>query len=518
MKLRTLLAGAVISLPAMVLAQANIDNGTVRIGVRADGALMPSDVSPLTGITYLANGQDGLTPGCACEAWGIADAVSSSSGYTGAVVGTSAITQESFASTATTATSVVNAFGVFRITHAYAPSAATNNIYEVKVTIENISAAPAEALYGRAMDWDVYPTQFNEYTTIQRGNSTALVFSSDNGFHNADPLNQDSGRLFVNQDIVDSGPEDHGAHFRFNFGTIAPGAKFEFVIGYGVAGNQVDALAALGSFGAQAYSLGKPSLNEAGDPSTDGTPNTFIFAFKGIGGVQLIGVDAVDDTAPSLTRPTSGTVAAINVLTNDTVDAAAATPSNVAFTAVGAWPTGITVSADGNVLVGSTVTPGTYTLNYQICSTVQATQCDTATVTLNIESIGVEALDDAPPAVTRPNSGTITAINVLANDTFDGGPATTSNVVLTPVGTWPAGITVSPNGDVLVASTAATGSYTLAYEICSTALPTQCDTANVTLNVTAPAAVAPQAVPVDGPLALAGLGLLMLGFARRKFK
>ncbi|MEG1456701.1 MAG: hypothetical protein RSC66_14150, partial [Comamonas sp.] len=210
---------------------------------------------------------------------------------TGSSVGTTGITSESFTSTATTATSVANAFNTFRVTHAFAPSSATNNIYEVKVTIENISSAPVEALYGRAMDWDVFPTQFNEYTTIQRGSSTALVFSSDNGFHTADPLESDSGILFVNQDAVDSGPTDHGAHFRFNFGTIAPGAKVEFTIGYGVAGNQVDALAALGSFGAEAYSLGKPSENPVGTPNSDGTPNTFIFAFKGIGGVQLIGVD-----------------------------------------------------------------------------------------------------------------------------------------------------------------------------------------------------------------------------------
>ncbi|TDS73886.1 hypothetical protein [Comamonas sp. JUb58] len=416
MKLGQLLAGVLVSVPALVMAQANIENGTLRVGVRADGALMPQEISPLTGITYLANGQDGLTPGCPCEAWGIADALTNTSGFTGSSVGTTGITSESFTSTASTATSVANAFGTFRVTHAFAPSS-TNNIYEVKVTIENISSTPVEALYGRAMDWDVFPTQFNEYTTIQRGSSTALVFSSDNGFHTADPLESDPGILFVDQDVVDSGPYDHGAHFRFNFGTIAPGAKVDFTIGYGATDNQVDALAALATFGAEAYSLGKPSENPPGTPNTDGTPNTFIFAFKGIGGVQLIGVDAVDDTAPALTRPTSGSVTAINVLANDTVDAA---------------------------------------------------------------------------------------------------PATTSNVALTAVGTWPAGITVTPGGDVLVSSAAAPGAYTMSYQICSTEQETQCDTATVTLQVNAPAVVVPKAVPVGHPLVLAGLGLLLLGVARRK--
>ena len=43
MKLGKLLAGMLFSVPAIVLAQANIDNGTLRVGVRADGALMPQE-------------------------------------------------------------------------------------------------------------------------------------------------------------------------------------------------------------------------------------------------------------------------------------------------------------------------------------------------------------------------------------------------------------------------------------------------------------------------------------------
>jgi hypothetical protein len=135
----------------------------------------------------------------------------------------------------------------------------------------------------------------------------------------------------------------------------------------------------------------REAQNEAGDPSRDGTPNTFIFAFKGIGGTQLIGVDAVDDAAPALSRPSSGTITVINVLSNDTVDAAPATNSNVVLNPVGAWPAGITISPNGDVLVASTAAPGAYTLAYEICSTAQATQCDTANVTLNVTAPAVVA-------------------------------------------------------------------------------------------------------------------------------
>ena len=287
--MKTMKALAAISLmcaPLLAAAQANISNGTVRLGVRADGALMPRSVVPNTGITYLPSGNDGLTPGCYCEAWGIADGTSAQSAYTGGYVGTSGVTNVSFTSTATTATSVVETFGIFRVTHAYAPSS-TPNLFEVKVTIQNISANPARLLYARAMDWDVAPTAFMEYVTLQRGTSPALVYSSDDGFYNANPLGTDTPRMFANQDVVDSGPNDHGAHFRFDFGTLAPGASREFTIGYGAAGNEVDAKTALTAFGAEAYSLGKPSENPVGTPNKDGTPYTFIFAFKGIGGSSL---------------------------------------------------------------------------------------------------------------------------------------------------------------------------------------------------------------------------------------
>lgn len=282
-RFKTLLAVAMLCTPMLAAAQAKISNGVVSIGVRADGALMPYLDSGATGITFLATGADALTPGCLCEAWGIADAVSSTSGYTGADVGTSGITNESFTSTATTATSVTNAFGKFRVTHSFSPSAATPGMYDVHVTVQNISAAGTRVLYDRAMDWDIAPTQFNELVTLQRGNSTKLIYSSDDGFDNADPLSTDSPILFSNQNVVNSGPADHGAHFRFDFGNLAAGATLEFTIGYGAAGSTAAALTEVTAFGSESYSLGKPSS------TTDGTPNTFIFAFKGTGGTPVEG-------------------------------------------------------------------------------------------------------------------------------------------------------------------------------------------------------------------------------------
>jgi hypothetical protein len=40
-----------------------------------------------------------------------------------------------------------------------------SNVYEVVVTIENVSDWPVPVLYRRTIDWDVYPTPFDEFVT-----------------------------------------------------------------------------------------------------------------------------------------------------------------------------------------------------------------------------------------------------------------------------------------------------------------------------------------------------------------
>jgi hypothetical protein len=77
--------------------------------------------------------------------------------------------------------------------------------------------------------------------------------------------------------------------FDFNLGTLAPGLTRTFSIFYGAAGNEPAALQALALVGPEVYSLGKPNLPSVTPP---GSPNTFIFAFKGVGGTPVILRDA----------------------------------------------------------------------------------------------------------------------------------------------------------------------------------------------------------------------------------
>lgn len=262
-----------------------VTNGVVSLGVNPEGNLI--DDAAAIGLTYVPTAGEALWPGCNCEAWGVGDDISKRYGQAGEVSGDTNIVVESFVTTATTATSVVvinDGEDLFRVTHDYAPSSSPN-LYQGDVTIENISAEATELLYRRAMDWDVPPTEFDELVTLYTGGAANVIFSSDDGFADGNPFAGQTFLLFTGE-AEDSGPADHGALFDFDFGTLAPGASFSFKIFYGAAGNQDEALAALAAVGAEVYSLGKPNPAVEG-VGEDGSPNTFIFGFAGVGGAPI---------------------------------------------------------------------------------------------------------------------------------------------------------------------------------------------------------------------------------------
>jgi hypothetical protein len=266
-------------------AHAIIANGTIQLGVWDEGHLnVPGGVPSLGGTTevglrFLPTGAEATAPGCLCEGWGAADAISGVTGFANeSTDGVQNMTVMSFTFTATTAVSVVRIGTTLEVTHNYHPSI-TPNLYDVDVTIKNISAAAVDLRYRRVMDWDVEPTAFSEFSTISgTAAASAVLFSSNNGFASANPLSGPSD-LGATGDFTDVGPADHGALFDFGFGSLAPGASRAFTTFYGAAGNEAGALAALAAVGSSVYSLGQPSSS---DPKV-GTPNTFIFAFQGVG-------------------------------------------------------------------------------------------------------------------------------------------------------------------------------------------------------------------------------------------
>ena len=147
------------------------------------------------------------------------------------------------------------------------------------------------------MDWDIEPTAFSEFVTIDTGTAASLVFSSDDGFATSNALAGPSD-MGSTGDFVDVGPADHGALFDFDFGRLAPGATKAFNIYYGAAATEASAIEALNAVNVEAFSLGQP---DTPDGPTLGTPNTFAFGFTEIGGTSIFAPDAVNDVAEART-------------------------------------------------------------------------------------------------------------------------------------------------------------------------------------------------------------------------
>lgn len=286
----------------------NATTATVALGVNDDGSLNTAPNittnADLTGLAYnfgSATGgtdwRDATSPGCYCEGWGVS-ATSSAMPYSGYANvdrgGSFGLTVGALSnvttSSVTTTTTLASLTGL-KVDHAYAPSdKAPGVLFKTVVTITNTTGADLTNLrYVRVMDWDVPPSEFNEFVTMKGTASTTLLEESGtNGFNTSDPLAAYDGGGYSCHDVdcTDAGPADHGAYFRFNFGTLADGKSYTFTTFYGAAANERDALAAIAQESVELYSLGQS--NSGGQPN-DGGP-TFVFAFSGVGGKPVIPV------------------------------------------------------------------------------------------------------------------------------------------------------------------------------------------------------------------------------------
>lgn len=271
---------------------------SVALGINDDGSLNTSpNITTNAGLTGLAykfpdgTWRDATAPGCFCEGWGVSvngtnsgyANVSSDGGANNLTFGPAGSVT---GSTATTITSLTNLPGLV-VTQAYQPSTnAPGALFRVDVAIKNTTgSAVTDVKYVRVMDWDVPPTEFDEYVTIKgTGSTTLLEESGANGFNTANPLAPYivGGYGCHDVDCTDAGPADHGAYFRFNFGSLADGDTYNFSIFYGAAGNEALALAAISSESLELYSLGQSNGGQI-----TGEPATFIFGFTGVGGVPV---------------------------------------------------------------------------------------------------------------------------------------------------------------------------------------------------------------------------------------
>lgn len=93
------------------------------------------------------------------------------------------------------------------------------------------------------------------------------------------------------------------------------------------------------------------------------------------------------------------------------------------------------------------------------------------------------ATNDAYSAIVTQG---INGYNILANDTLGGSAATTSNVVISQLTTSSPNVNINTGtGAVVVATGTSVGSYSISYKICEIGNLSNCDTANISIDITA---------------------------------
>ncbi|NLG22605.1 MAG: hypothetical protein GX555_14385, partial [Actinomycetales bacterium] len=153
-------------------------------------------------------------------------------------------------------------------------------------------------------------------------------------------------------DFVDAGPDDHGALFDFGFDEVGPGETLTFSTYYGAAATEDEADAALAVVGAEVYSYGQPSTPTG---PTVGDPNTFIFAFSGVGGAPVFPAVAFESDAFSVGEGDGSA----------TITAELTTPTTEAVTVDYA-------TSDGTATAGADYTATSGTLTFPAGSTSQS--------------------------------------------------------------------------------------------------------------------------------------------------
>ena len=97
----------------------------------------------------------------------------------------------------------------------------------------------------------------------------------------------------------------------------------------------------------------------------------------------------------------------------------------------------------------------------------------------------IQATDDTGASVNGFTGGT-SVFNILTNDWLDGSTPLESDVLLTPISSTNAGVTLHGTSVMVAAGTPA-GDYTLTYQICGLVNTSNCDQATVSVHVTAAA-------------------------------
>jgi hypothetical protein len=197
--------------------------------------------------------------------------------------------------------------------------------------------------------------------------------------------------------------------------------------------------------------------------------------------VSITVISTVEANPDSQTL-TAGIATTIPVLTNDLRNSQSASFTNVTVTIATPPATGTaTVNINGTIgYAPASGFSGPVSFTYTICDISQPGICSTAPVNLTVISVIIANTDQSTTA-----SGTPITTTVLANDTRNGLPASSTNVTVSLI-SQPANGTAVLNANGTITYTPAvgfSGVNSFSYTICGIAQPGVCSTTPVSITV-----------------------------------
>jgi YVTN family beta-propeller protein len=193
-------------------------------------------------------------------------------------------------------------------------------------------------------------------------------------------------------------------------------------------------------------------------------------------------IDAVNDAGAA---PRTGGTALGNVLANDSFAGAIATLARVRLSQLATTDAGVSLDlATGAVTVAAGTPVGTSTLRYGICEIATPSNCDEAIVSVTVTPIPITAGSDYARGSSK--LANVVLASVLSNDWLGSASATPATVSLSFVSLTPANNKIRldvADGSVDVLGKTDSGLYTLVYEICEIAMPTNCARGTVRIDL-----------------------------------
>ena len=200
--------------------------------------------------------------------------------------------------------------------------------------------------------------------------------------------------------------------------------------------------------------------------------------------LNAINADNDDFAGTPLMSGLAGTTP--SVFGNDTLAGSPLDPADVTTTLTdNGGLTGASFNPDGTINVPANTPAGTFVLSYEICETANPTNCSTAMVTIVVEVMPIDAVDDDFSSAPAPAGGTTPSL--FSDDTLNNGGFAPTDVTLRLISTGGlTGVTVNPDGTLNVPVNTPPGNFVVEYEICDVINPTNCDTATATITIDPP--------------------------------